>query len=590
MSSEPLFATVQVRRPPGDPGCRCRLGWNRSYRALSYLQSALWVVPIVAVVCGFIAMMVLRYLDRFVPWDITGLGVEGSKSMYQTVITLTLSFLVFTFGSLLVAIQIAGGQLTPRIIATTLLRDNVVRYSVGLFVFTLIFAIVALDRIGDEVHELVTFIAAVSASPAWSSFLFLIDYAARLLRPVSILARVADEGLQVIAAVYPRCGDGADERRRPRRSCVRERADRGIVHHAGAPRSCWRRPGDPGREARATGGVVELVPQVGDFLAADQPLFALYGGAAGSTIAAAPRGGGIRHRADDGAGPAVRLPDPGRHRAQGALAGHQRSDDGRAGDRPDPSAAAGGRAGGSCAARSCRRRGGPRVIHRTPNWEDFVHLSCKEIRACGAGNVQIARRLRAMFENLVLYLPADRHAALYEQLDLLDRTCRTTTSSRRTRARACRGFAGARRRVRESRRQLKSPVIAHDAFRKNPMNKGDVASRAATTGVDRSGGPPDFSLVLGGPLYQLLRRAHLTDDALMLQRRRIVVISLLAWLPLLVLAALGGRWWAESVAVPFLMDVDVHVKFLVAMPLLIAAELVVHQRMRALAITFRDGT
>ena len=52
---------------------------------------------------------------------------------------------------------------------------------------------------------------------------------------------------------------------------------------------------------------------------------------------------------------------------------------------------------------------------------------------------------------------------------------------------------------------------------------------------------PDFSLVLGGPLYQLLRRVHLADDALMLQRRRIVLISLFAWLPLLVLAALGGR-------------------------------------------------
>ena len=100
--------------------------------------------------------------------------------------------------------------------------------------------------------------------------------------------------------------------------------------------------------------------------------------------------------------------------------------------------------------------------------------------------------------------------------------------------------------------------------------------------------PPDFSLVLGGPLYQLLRRAHLTDDALLLQRRRIVVISLCAWLPLLVLAALGGRLVGGDVAVPFLMDVDVHVKFLVAMPLLVAAELVVHQRMRALAITFRE--
>ena len=53
---------------------------------------------------------------------------------------------MFTFGSLLVAIQVAGGQLTSRIIATTLLRDNVVRYSVGLFVFTLVFAVAALSR------------------------------------------------------------------------------------------------------------------------------------------------------------------------------------------------------------------------------------------------------------------------------------------------------------------------------------------------------------------------------------------------------------------------------------------------------------
>ena len=104
---------------------------------------------------------------------------------------------------------------------------------------------------------------------------------------------------------------------------------------------------------------------------------------------------------------------------------------------------------------------------------------------------------------------------------------------------------------------------------------------------DRAGST-DFSLVLGGPLFQLLRRAHLSDDALLLQRRRIVVISLFAWLPLAALAALGGRLFGSDVAVPFLLDVDVHVKFLVAMPLLIAAELVVHQRMRSLALAFRE--
>jgi len=98
----------------------------------------------------------------------------------------------------------------------------------------------------------------------------------------------------------------------------------------------------------------------------------------------------------------------------------------------------------------------------------------------------------------------------------------------------------------------------------------------------------DFSLVLGGPLFQLLRRAHLSDDTLMLMRRRIIIISLIAWLPLLVLSALEGTMLGGRVAVPFLLDLEVHVRFLLAIPLLIVAELVVHQRMRPLVKQFLE--
>lgn len=91
--------------------------------------------------------------------------------------------------------------------------------------------------------------------------------------------------------------------------------------------------------------------------------------------------------------------------------------------------------------------------------------------------------------------------------------------------------------------------------------------------------PTDFSLVLGGPLYQLLRRAHLSDDALFFLRRRIVVLVLLAWLPLLILSVAEGHAWSGSVKLPFLHDIEMQVRLLIAMPLLILAELVVHQRM-----------
>jgi hypothetical protein len=46
--------------------------------------------------------------------------------------------------------------------------------------------------------------------------------------------------------------------------------------------------------------------------------------------------------------------------------------------------------------------------------------------------------------------------------------------------------------------------------------------------------PPDFSLVLGGPLYQLWRRTRLSGDALELLHRRIVALPMLAWVPLLI--------------------------------------------------------
>jgi hypothetical protein len=103
--------------------------------------------------------------------------------------------------------------------------------------------------------------------------------------------------------------------------------------------------------------------------------------------------------------------------------------------------------------------------------------------------------------------------------------------------------------------------------------------------LDRS---TDFSLVLGGPLFQLLRRAHLTGDTLELLKQRIVVISLFAWFPLLVLSALEGQALGGKVAMPFLLDVEVHCKFLVIVPLLIVSELVVHQRMRLVVKQFLE--
>lgn len=67
------------------------------------------------------------------------------------------------------------------------------------------------------------------------------------------------------------------------------------------------------------------------------------------------------------------------------------------------------------------------------------------------------------------------------------------------------------------------------------MNAPATTARGAQRPVGHN---TDFSLVLGGLLFQLLRRAHLADDALTMARQRVILIALLAWLPLLVLSAL----------------------------------------------------
>jgi uncharacterized membrane protein len=173
-------------------------------------------------------------------------------------------------------------------------------------------------------------------------------------------------------------------------------------------------------EAGRTNGVIVFVPQVGDFVAVDEPLFDLYGGAQETEdrlLRGAVAFGSERTVEQDptfafrividialrALSPAINDPTTAvlaidqLHRLL-RLVGkrHLRTDEILDG-------------GGEL-----------RVIFRTPNWEDFVNLAFSEIRACGSNNLQIVRRLRAMIENLIETLPNHRHRALLDQLSLLD--------------------------------------------------------------------------------------------------------------------------------------------------------------------------
>src|SRR5205807_1906664 len=52
------------------------------------------------------------------------------------------------------------------------------------------------------------------------------------------------------------------------------------------------------------------------------------------------------------------------------------------------------------------------LVCQVPTWEDFLRLAIDEIQACGAHSVQVVRRLKALFSDLIDALPAERHPAL----------------------------------------------------------------------------------------------------------------------------------------------------------------------------------
>jgi uncharacterized membrane protein len=251
-------------------------------------------------------------------------------------------------------------------------------------------------------------------------FLFLIDRVGKLLRPSGALQSVASRAHQVIDSVYPRrlsespgkFGESADVSGKMPAYTVRSSKNgvvlafdvKGLVI-LGARHDC----------------VIELVPQVGDFVAPGDPLFRIYGRTdfpldslcqsialgAERTMEQDPA---LAFRvvvdiASKGLSPAINDPttavlaiDQIHHLLRHV--GNRHLDDEQVRDTT----------------------GRVRLIYRTPDWEDFVTLAVTEIRQFGGASIQVARRLRAMLENLIQTLPESRAPPLRLELTLLHRS------------------------------------------------------------------------------------------------------------------------------------------------------------------------
>src|SRR5215471_18642239 len=395
------------------------MSWAFLKRLRSFLRSSLWVVPALSTLAAFLSVPLLRIVDRNLGYHFFRFTPDGARALAAIVAAAMLSFVVFFFSVMLLTVQIASSTLSPRIIARPF-RSRILKASLGLFVFTLIYSMAVIAR-GTEGHigQLTTAMVLVLTIISICVFLFVVEHVSKQLRPATVMADVAAEGLQVIRAVYPHKTEEPNQSPVVADEWCQDLPCR-VIQHAGGP-GVVQALDIVGLTAIAMrhACTIELVPQVGDFVTKHDEVFRLY--ANGSSASAEELFEHIvleqeRTLEQDPAfafriivdiaskalSPAINDPTT----AVLALdqihillreVGRRRLDTGIVHD-----------SSGNC-----------RFVYRTPDWEDFVALAITEIRQFGGNSTQVTRRMRAILEDLIPLLSARRAMALQQELDLL---------------------------------------------------------------------------------------------------------------------------------------------------------------------------
>ena len=391
--------------------------WLQQKHFRAFLKNSLWVVPVSSMFAALICAPLTRYLNSKLGYSFFDFGLQGARAAVGMVAASMLTFVVFFFSVLLLTVQIASGNLSPRIIARPF-QSNILKASLSLFVFTFVYGLAVLGRLEDRVLELPIFLTVLLSVASIGTFLFIVEFVGKELRPATVVTCVAQEGLRVIRSVYPlQLASGAT--RRPAAGVPQTSICRS-VRHEGSPGVVVAFNSDRlfalAEENQCT---IELVPQVGDFVPAGGQLFRIRGG--GHLIQASDLRNAIalgRERtmeqdpafafriivdiAEKALSTAINDPTTGVLAIDQIQCLLQ-----EVGERD------------LCTGTVSDDHGQVRLIYRTPNWQDFVLLAVSEIRQYGASSVQIMRRLRAMLETLIAVLPPIRASLLQQQLDLL---------------------------------------------------------------------------------------------------------------------------------------------------------------------------
>jgi uncharacterized membrane protein len=389
------------------------------FRLRRDLRSAIWLIPLLGLLAGLGAALLTTAIDRANHDTLVGTAITGTPTDVQQILNTTATALV-TMTSLvlsltLVAVQLAMGQFSPRIVRA-LLNDRRNQAAIGLFVGTLAYTIVVIREINDQgpnggtVPGLSVMVAYLLSGLCIAVLILFVHHAGQSIRVAGLIDLVGDETLKQLDRKYG--SPAGNTRRSDPEHEIRSDASGNItaIHEPELVAA-----------ARRAGAVLEMVPTMGDFVPCGAILFRVKGEVTEALRSAARDAvylGRERTHEDDPAYGVRKLVDI----AERAISSSPFDD-------PTTTVMAINRLHDCLRLLATREfpsghfrdeAGDLRLVMRTLDWDGYVRLAFDELRLVGAGSPQVARRLRAAIEDIRSIAPPERHPPLDRQLELLD--------------------------------------------------------------------------------------------------------------------------------------------------------------------------
>ena len=412
-----------------------------------HLRDTFWFAPTAAMVGVFVVWLAAQALDTAIVEALREDGdyetldellrfAQDAKTVVSAVGSAMMTFIGVVFSISLVAVQMASGQFTPRVVRL-FVRSRITKATFAVFLATFVLTLLVLTAFdtADDPRNVTTLPLVQSiltlCMVALSLLLFVlyVNTTLRLMRISHVIARIATESFRAIASMPPPTGGPDTPELGSPTAWVPHEGRAGVLRDVHIARLV--------RVARRHGVVLRLIPRIGDFVVPGTPLLAVHGGAAPplgalryTTSVAVERtyhqdlGFGLRQLCDI----ALRALSPAINDPTTAV---------QALDRIVQFLAALTRKPLDVALHRVRE-GAVRLVQPVPGWTELVDLGFTEVRGCSLGSPQVSRRMLAGLDDLLLLAHPDRREPLLRHRELLRQAVDESASNATDRAFALR--------------------------------------------------------------------------------------------------------------------------------------------------------